>query len=204
MPTLYSDLQMDPVTGDLDLTGNTMNLITSNLISLRQRLWIRFSVWTGDWYFNQLFGFPYRAFIAKKVKKSVLDGRIKKEVRAEPDVLDITEFSSTMDVVVRSYTCYLTVTTREGDELNIAFSAEQGYTYPTPSEGAASLCGDDQWVTWQNKLYYLINFRMPVYGDATWINTWAGDVSAPEYALGTQSEETITTQLDQPIITTRN
>lgn len=199
MPTLYSDVQMDPVTGDLDISGNTMHLIDSNQISLRQRLWIRFSVWTGDWYFDELFGFPYRAFIGNKVTKSVLDGRIKAEVRAEDDVLDITDFTSTMDVVVRSYTCYMTVTTREGDVINIAFSGEKQYSYPTPSDNAVSLCGDDQWIKWQNKLYYLINFRMPEYGDATWINTWAGDVSAPRYTIGTQANETITTQTDQPI-----
>ena len=48
MATLYSDLLMDPVTGDLDVSEG-LKLIESNQVSLRERLWLRFNVWQGDW-----------------------------------------------------------------------------------------------------------------------------------------------------------
>jgi hypothetical protein len=189
MTTLFSDLQMDPLTGDLDISGGELNLITSNQISLRQRLWIRFSVWTGDWFFDESFGFPYRTFIGKKVMKAVLDGRIKQTVREETDVLDITSFSSKMEVVSRSYECYMTVTTRDGVNTNIAFTGGNDYAYPTPPEGSVNLCGDDRWITWQNKLYYLINFRLPQYGDATWYNTWSVQKPITQTRVGISTED---------------
>lgn len=173
MPTAFTDFALDPVTGDLDFTGNGLNLIESNQISLRQRLYMRFTIWAGSWYFNESFGFPYRTFISQKTVKAVLDGRIKSEVRTEPDVQAITDFDSKMDVVSRSYECYFSVVTREGEEINLAFIGSDAFAFPTPPESNVSLCGDEgQFITWKNKLYYLINFRLPSYGDATWVNKW--------------------------------
>lgn len=173
MATQFKDFALDPITGDLDFSGNQINIVISNQLSLRQRLFLRFAIWSGDWFFDETFGFPYRSFIPRKTVKSVLDGRIKEEVRQEPDVLEIVDFNSTMDVVSRSYQAYFTVTTVEGEELNLAFVGEDPYVYPTPTEGNASLCGDEGTIiTFKNKLYYLINFQLPQYGDKTWVNTW--------------------------------
>jgi hypothetical protein len=174
MPTLFSDFTLD-ASGDLDFSDGGIGLIESNQVSLRQRLYIRFNVWTGDWYFDESFGFPYRTFISKKTMKAVLDNRIKDTVRLEPDVMSIVDFRSVMKSASRSYECYFTVITQEGEEVSLAFLGSDPYQYPTPPEGNVTLCGDDnQFINWQNKLYYLINFRLPIYGDATWYNTWSG------------------------------
>lgn len=106
MATLYSDFLMDPVTGDLDVSTG-LQLIDSNQVSLRQRLWLRFNVWAGDWYFDETFGFPYRTYISKKVMKTVLDNKIKEITRLEPDVLEIADFQSVMDHTTRSYSAFL-------------------------------------------------------------------------------------------------
>lgn len=176
MATQFKDFLINPETGDLDFGkpgDRDMKLVITNQLSLRQRLYLRFMIWGGDWYFDEAFGFPYRTFIAKKVMKTVLDGRIKSEVRQEPDVLSITEFTSTMNVVSRSYSCYFTVVTVEGEEINLAFQGGDEYTYPTPPEGNVQLCGDEGTIiTFKNKLYYLINFKLPQYGDSTWVNKW--------------------------------
>lgn len=203
MTTLYTDLALDPTTGDLDFGDGGLTLITSNQISLRQRLWIRFSVWQGDWFFDETLGFPYRTYVSKKVMKAVLDNKIKQTVNLEPDVLQIANFTSTMNVYTRTYQAYFTVYTVEGDEVNLSFLGSDSYAYPTPPVNGATLCGDEAWITWQNRLYYLVNFRLPSYGDVTWVNQWAGDVSVPQYSLGTQDDKTITTQLDQRIIARR-
>lgn len=176
MATQYKDFFLDPSTGDLDFgtTGSRgMSLVTTNQLSLRQRLYLRFAIWGGSWYFDEAFGFPYRTFIAKKVIKAVLDGRIKSEVRQEPDVMDVLDFTSVINIDTRSYECYFTVTTQEGEEVNLAFYGGDAYRYPTPPEGNVQLCGDESTlITFKNKLYYLINFRLPQYGDSTWVNKW--------------------------------
>lgn len=174
MATSFKDFLLDPLTGDLDFgTSNTLQLVLTNQMSLRQRLYLRFSIWSGTWFFDESFGFPYRTYIARKTVKSVLDGRIKSEVRQEPDVLQITGFQSTMDVVARTYQCFFTVVTAEGEEINLAFVGNDSYQYPTPPDSNAQLCGDDEAIiTFKNKLYYLINFQLPSYGDLTWINKW--------------------------------
>lgn len=176
MATQFKDFLLDPLTGDLsfgDITSRGMNIVTENQMSLRQRLYLRFAIWGGDWYFDEAFGFPYRTFISRKVIKAVLDGRIKSEVRQEPDILEITDFVSTMNVSSRTYSCYFTVVTAEGDEINLSFQGGDEFYYPTPKEGNVQLCGDGiDVIEFKNKLYYLINFRLPQYGDSTWINNW--------------------------------
>lgn len=208
MATLYSDLLMDPVTGDLDVSSG-LQLIQSNQISLRQRLWMRFNVWQGDWYFDETLGFPYRAYISKKVMKTILDNKIKQVTRMEPDVLDITDFNSVMNVSSRSYQAFFQVLTQENEIVNIAFIGSDDYFYPTPDDGATTLCGEDNedgWLTWRNKLYYLINFRLPSYGDATWINQWSGtDMSNPVVpgSLMTQNGDVVTTRDGKSINTSK-
>lgn len=176
MATQYKDFLLDPMTGDLSFgtdDNRGLVIVTTNQLSLRQRLYMRFSVWAGDWFFDETFGFPYRTFIAKKTVKAVLDGRIKSEVRQEPDVLEISAFQSSMNVNSRTYECYFTVTTTEGEEINLAFIGQDQFKYPTPPESNVSLCGDDgAIIEFKNKLYYLINFQLPKYGDSTWVNTW--------------------------------
>ena len=200
MSTFYSDLLIDPVTGDLDVSTG-LQLIESNVVSLRQRLWLRFNIWQGDWYFDQTIGFPYRTYLGQKVMKTILDNKIKEITRLEPDVLSIVDFQSSMDRIGRSYEAYFEVMTQEQEIVRIAFVGSQDYYYPSPDDAAspASLCGDDGWVSWSNKLYYLVNFQLPRPGDSTWYNTWQGDVDRPEIVLGTRSGETITTQKDEPI-----
>ena len=174
MTTQYVDFLINPVTRDLDFgIGNSLQLVTTNQVSLRQRLDMRFAVWFGDWFFDDAFGFPYRTFVGQKTMKAVLDGRIRDEVRKERDVTNIIDFQSTFDRVRRAYSCFFTVVTEEGDEINLAFQGLD-YSYPTPPEGNVELCGDEQTIIeFKNKLYYLINFQLPVYGDLTWINKWS-------------------------------
>uniref|UniRef100_A0AAU8GEP0 Uncharacterized protein n=1 Tax=Salmonella phage vB_SEnST11_KE22 TaxID=3161173 RepID=A0AAU8GEP0_9CAUD len=196
MATLYSDLLMDPVTGDLDVSTG-LKLIESNQTSLRQRLWLRFNIWAGNWYFDETFGFPYRAYLSKKVMKTVLDNKIKEVTRLEPDVLEITSFYSSMDRTTRSYQAFYEVTTKEQEVVRLAFVGQDEYYYPTPDEGSTVLCDDDGWITWANKLYYLINFRLPRTGDATWWNTWSGadmDNPVPVGSLLDDKNNIITTE----------
>lgn len=202
MATLYSDFLMDPVTGDLDVSTG-LQLIDSNQVSLRQRLWLRFNVWAGDWYFDETFGFPYRTYISKKVMKTVLDNKIKEITRLEPDVLEIADFQSVMDHTTRSYSAFFEVLTKEQEIVRIAFVGGDDYYYPTPNPETTTLCGNEGWIPWGNKLYYLINFRLPKTGDATWWNTWTGDMEnpVPPGTLLTRKSDPVVTPGDKAINT---
>ncbi|BDU14160.1 hypothetical protein NWUPM366V_23 [Escherichia phage vB_EcoM_366V_SA_NWU] len=201
MATLYSDILMDPQTGDLAIDKG-LELIDSNQVSLRQRLWMRFNTWKGSWYFDELFGFPYMDFLSKKVMKTVLDNKIMEVARQEPDVLNIVNFQSTMDRRSRTYQAFFEVVTKENEIVRLAFVGLDQFTYPQPDSGTTSLCDDEGWIKWANKLYYLINFRLPRTGDATWWNQYAGpemENPIPVGSLLTQDKDLLMTEAEQTI-----
>ncbi|AKJ73457.1 hypothetical protein SP40_16 [Salmonella phage 40] len=102
-----------------------------------------------------------------------------------------------MDRTTRSYQAFYEVTTKEQEVVRLAFVGQDEYYYPTPDEGSTVLCDDDGWITWANKLYYLINFRLPRTGDATWWNTWSGadmDNPVPVGSLLDDKNNIITTE----------
>ena len=167
MGTLYADLALDPSTMDLDVR-NGLRIIDTNLESLRQRLYLRFNIWQRAWYFDETFGFPFADFLSKKVLKAVLDNKIKEACRSEPDVRDVINFKSVMDAGSRSYQAFFDVITVEDETISLAFVGFDEYTYPTPDDGQTSLCSDKEGFIWAEKLYHLINFRLPRTGDATW------------------------------------
>lgn len=201
MPTLYSDFLIDPATGDLDIRSG-LQVIESNQISLRQRLWMRFNTWKGSWYWDETFGMPYTDYIGKKVMKTILDNKIRSIAREEPDVLNIINFESTMDRRSRTYQAFFEVVTKENEIVRIAFIGFDQFEYPQPEAGSTSLCDDEGWIKWANKLYYLINFRLPHTGDAAWWSEWAGpemENPIPVGSLLSQDKDLLLTDADQTI-----
>lgn len=201
MPTLYSDFLIDPTTGDLDIRSG-LQVIESNQISLRQRLWMRFNTWKGSWYWDETFGFPYLEYIGKKVMKTILDNKIRSIAREEPDVLNIINFESTMDRRSRTYQAFFEVVTKENEIVRIAFIGFDQFEYPQPEAGSTSLCDGEGWIKWANKLYYLINFRLPRTGDATWWSEYAGpemENPIPVGSLLSQDKDLLLTDADQTI-----
>lgn len=174
MSTFYGDLLIDAKTGDLDVSQG-LQIIESNFISLRQRLWLRFNIWQGDWYFDTSIGFPYKTYLGQKVMKTILDNKIKEIAQLEPDVLAVRDFQSVMDKRGRSYEAYFEVLTQDQEIVRIAFVGGTEYLYPNPEDAKSpsSLCGEDGIVSWSNKLYYLVNFQLPRQGDSTWYNAWS-------------------------------
>ena len=173
MATNYSDLELNQTTGDLLITDSgDFQLITTNITSLWQRLLLRFNIWTNEWQFNLDFGFPYGEYIGNKTPKEIIDAKIRETVRLEPDVLRIQDFTSSFNQQTRQYESFLTVITQEMEEVNIAYFGNE-YYYPSPDDTAQDLCPSLGEVEFGVKLYHFINFRLPVTGDATWINDWA-------------------------------
>lgn len=173
MATEYQDFKLNASTGDLDLSGNTMNIVEKNNESLQQRLLMRFSIWEGNWEYDLDLGFPYRAYIGNKVTKAIIDAKIKQVTRLEDDVIAIENFSSTLNNKSRSYSAFFEVVTSESLIVPLAFVSIDEFNYPDGTGGPSLLCNEDGQIEAANKLYYLINFRMPSYGDSTWINRWS-------------------------------
>lgn len=172
MSTQYQDFKLNPLTGDLDLSGSSLNIIDKNTESLQQRLLLRFSIWEGNWLYDTDFGFPYRTYIGNKVLKGIIDAKIKETVRKENDVLAIENFTSSLTNSSRSYSAYFDVITEELESISFAFLSDDQYAYPIGTGGPGRICDESGLVELANKLYYLINFRMPSYGDSTWVNNW--------------------------------
>lgn len=169
MATNYSDLQLDD-TGDLLLTNNDLTLITENLISVRQRLAMMFNVWKEEWKFDLLLGFTYQQYLGKKIDKSIIDAKVRQTATTPPDVLRIENFTSTFSN--RYYEAYFTVVTTELEEVNVAFFGTDEFDYPPPSMLDDQLCDVDSQIEFGGKLYFFLNFRLNVAGDATWDNQW--------------------------------
>lgn len=169
MSTNYSDLQLDD-TGDLLLTNNDLTLITENLISVRQRLAMKFNIWKEEWKFDLSFGFPYMDFLGKKIDKSIIDAKVRQTATSPVDVLRIENFQSFFSN--RYYEAYFTVVTTEMEEINIAFFGTDEFSYPPPGTLDDELCDVDSQVEFGGKLYSFINFRLNIAGDSTWDNQW--------------------------------
>lgn len=173
MATNFIDLQLDKSTGDLLFRNGDLVLIDNNLDSLWQRLTLNFSIWLGEWQFNTTYGFPYQDLLGKKTPKNVVDSAVRVAVFKEPDVLRIQNFTSSFDKNTRSYEAYFEVITTELETINIAFIGND-YIYPSPEDTTQQLCPSLGDVVFGEKLYHLINFRLPFTKDATWINEWQG------------------------------
>ena len=111
-----SDIYLDEVTGDIDLTGNTVKLTTSDIQEVRQKVEIRLRTFKEEWFMNINAGVPYfQRLLNKGVSKSLIDTQIKTNVLATVGVLAIAKFNSEIDLRQRTYTANITVTTFEGN-----------------------------------------------------------------------------------------
>ena len=81
--------------------------------------------------------------------------------------MEVTHFSNTVNDGI--------LYARKAEDFAKVFrdSFGDGYYYPSPDETTQDLCHSLGEVEYGAKLYHFINFRLPLGGDATWINTWS-------------------------------
>lgn len=173
MATQYADILLTS-DGDLDLSTNDIQLTQTNLQSLRQRLALRFEVWSGgtDWVYNTSFGTPWGSYIGKAVDKSVIDAELRRQILLEPDVEVISSFTSTKDRVSRTYQAYFEVSTFESEVIALAFFLPDSFAYNVPNINLGNCQIIEDSILFGNKLYKLINFDMKKFGPSSWINEW--------------------------------
>ena len=88
---------LSPTFGDV-VYDNTQVTVTRNLAeSVAQKLTIKLNTFLSEWFLNNEIGVPYYQQIFGKVKsKSSIDIIFQQQILAEPDVIEITEFNSSI------------------------------------------------------------------------------------------------------------
>lgn len=92
------DLVVSPDTGDILFDNAAVATVTDEVrLDVAQRLRIKLQTYLGEWFLNVETGVPYYERILRKgVRKQDIDVIFQTLIREEPDVLEITEFSSTL------------------------------------------------------------------------------------------------------------
>jgi hypothetical protein len=93
------DDPLSPNFGDLVYDNSGATTTANQAGSVAQRLSIKLKTFKGEWFINTDTGIPYYQEIFGKVRnKQTIDAIFQKAILEEPDVLEITEFSSSIDV----------------------------------------------------------------------------------------------------------
>ena len=93
------DDPLSPSFGDLVYDNSGATTTVNQADSVAQRLSIKLKTFKGEWFINTDTGIPYYQEIFGKVRnKQTIDAIFQKAILEEPDVLEIVEFSSSIDV----------------------------------------------------------------------------------------------------------
>ncbi len=115
-----TDIYLDPTTGDIDLTNNTMRLTQTVEELTRQRLSITLQAYKGEWIFNILFGVPYLkndnnpTQLLGKGTQGLLDVELKRVILNTEGVLSLDEYESSLNQTTREFFVAFKATTEEG------------------------------------------------------------------------------------------
>ena len=93
------DNPLSPSFGDLMYDNNGVTVTVDQADSVAQKLSIKLRTFKTEWFINTDTGIPYYQEIFGKVRnKQTIDAIFQKAILEEPDVLEIVEFSSSIDV----------------------------------------------------------------------------------------------------------
>lgn len=87
-----SSFQLDPTTGDLLITNNSLTL-TTGIEAIRQHMQCRFRLFLGEWFLDTTLGVPwFRDILIKRPAFVVVREILKKVILETPGVLEILKF----------------------------------------------------------------------------------------------------------------
>ena len=93
------DNPLSPNFGDLIYDNNGVTVTVDQADSVAQKLSIKLRTFKTEWFINTDTGIPYYQEIFGKVRnKQTIDAIFQKAILEESDVLEIVEFSSSIDV----------------------------------------------------------------------------------------------------------
>ncbi len=110
-----SDIMLDPKTGDLDLSGFDLKIVTGKE-AIAQRLRIRLRFFYSEWYLDRTFGIPYyQSVFQKPANAAILDAVFKDAILDTPGVLRLTRFTLDIDTARRELSVVFSVETEDGE-----------------------------------------------------------------------------------------
>ena len=111
--------------GDLDLSNGRLSLLTSQEETCKQRLYIKFNSYKGDWYLDINSGVPYFQEILRRGvnSKVVADTTFKNIINSDPSIVRLNSFTSTLSSS-GVYSMAFSATTVFGEIVNVQQSIE--------------------------------------------------------------------------------
>lgn len=101
---MANDLLLDVLTGDLAIDGLNLT-VAQGADAVRQQLFLKLSIWTGEWFLDTEFGTPYvDSILGKQVTLNGAIAAIKKSILEVSDVDKITSFAYSFDRQTRKLT----------------------------------------------------------------------------------------------------
>ena len=100
--------------GDLVLDNNN-NFVTVNN-DVAQEVYIEFSTWLGDWFFDTTFGIDYTKLPGNQQETDLM---IKSKLLSIPGVVSIVSFNSILNPETRFYSFSVVFTDTNGDTQEI-------------------------------------------------------------------------------------
>lgn len=114
-----TDILNNPETGDAFFINGSTPVTYENKVTVAQKLKIKLLTFKQEWFLDKTLGVPYFQTILKRnVSKSTIDTIFQEQILSEPDVLEIVEFNSIVDVTARSYQLSFRVRTNENQTTN--------------------------------------------------------------------------------------
>jgi len=104
-------------TGDLDLTGHRLNLITGEA-AIEQQVRLRVRYFEGSWFLDERQGIPYfRSILIKAPDLELVESLFRTAIRGTPGISTVNSMELTLDTPTRALTVRFTATMDTGEVL---------------------------------------------------------------------------------------
>jgi hypothetical protein len=104
-------------TGDLDLTGHRLNLITGEA-AIEQQVRLRCRYFEGEWFLDERQGIPYfRSILIKAPDLALVESLFRTAIRTTPGISAVNSVDLTLDKPTRTLTVEFTATMDTGEVL---------------------------------------------------------------------------------------
>lgn len=109
------DILLDEVTHDIVFVNGSTPITEDQKTTVAQRLKIRLQTFLGEYFINTSVGIPYYQRILNKiVSKDTVDAIFQSQILEDVGVLEIVQYSSSIDVAKRSLSVDFVVRTTDG------------------------------------------------------------------------------------------
>ena len=164
------DLLLDSDGQDMVLNKGKFYMTSSARELLRQRLYILFRAFVGEWFLNTEFGlYDKSIFLSKGVTQNQIDAYIVNKINQIPEVDTILSFESEYNNSNRVYS--LTFVIKVGEDtgvyrINLTPPGVE-ISYPDPQGELEGFICDAPNLELTNAFYEMMNFGLP--GDIAWL-----------------------------------